>query len=246
MKNKKLGLSLVVMLIGILSILLFNSASSIKGKNELATRTKKTYLILIDPGHGGIDGGAISKSGTKESDINLFIGKMLKMKLEALGYKVILSREDDRELCSDRGTIRAKKLEDLKNRCKLKEECGCDMFVSIHLNKFPQEKYYGAQVWYSKNQESGKLAHIIQVNLKKDIQNGNKRVEKPALDGYKILRCHDVIPSVIVECGFISNNEEEKLLKTSEYQEKLADSLGNSIEEYFNGLQWTEWIEFVI
>lgn len=237
MKSKKIILCLTVILICIISAIFANNYVSSKGKSKLIKKDKKAYLILIDPGHGGIDGGAVSKNGTKESHINLAISKMLKEKLEALGYKVIMSREEDKELCSDRGTIREKKIEDLKNRCKLKESCGCDMFVSIHLNKFPQEKYYGAQIWYSKNTESRVLAHKMLENMKKDIQNGNKRVEKPALDSYKILRCHDEVPSVIVECGFLSNNEEERLLKTSEYQDKLAASLCNSIDEYYNGLQ---------
>ncbi len=191
-------------------------------------------IILIDPGHGGLDGGAISKSGTVEKDINLLISLKTKKVLDEKGFKVILTREEDKGLYSEGGTIRKKKVEDLNNRCKMKEECKCDMFVSIHLNMFPEQQYYGSQVWYSNNSESKKLAHIIQENIKTDLKDNNKRLEKPALDKYKILRCDKGIPSVIVECGFLSNYKEEQKLKTDEYQMAIANSLANSIEKFYD------------
>lgn len=190
-------------------------------------------IILLDPGHGGIDGGAVSKNGTVEKDINLSIGKKLKVNLEKKGYKVIMTREDDIGLYSDKGRIRDKKNEDLNNRCKMKKESNCDIFISIHLNMFEQSQYYGAQVWYAKEGESAELAHILQQNLIKDLNNNNKRKEKCAKGAYKILRCYTDIPSVLVECGFLSNLEEEQKLKTDSYQEKIATSLANSIEEFF-------------
>lgn len=190
-------------------------------------------IILIDPGHGGIDGGAVSKNGTVEKDINLSIAKKLKINLEQKGYKVIMTREDDTGLYSDKGRIRDKKNEDLNNRCKMKKESNCDVFISIHLNMFEQSQYYGAQVWYAKEGESAELAHILQQNLVKDLNNNNKRKEKCAKGAYKILRCYSDIPSVLVECGFLSNLEEEEKLKTDLYQEKIAVSLANSIEKFF-------------
>lgn len=189
-------------------------------------------IILLDPGHGGIDGGAVSKNGTVEKDINLSIGKKLKVNLEKKGYKVIMTREDDIGLYSDKGRIRDKKNQDLNNRCKMKKESNCDIFISIHLNMFEQSQYYGAQVWYAKEGESAELAHILQQNLIKDLNNNNKRKEKCAKGAYKILRCYTDIPSVLVECGFLSNLEEEQKLKTDSYQEKIATSLANSIEEF--------------
>lgn len=194
---------------------------------------KEKKIILIDPGHGGIDGGAESKSGTIEKNINLNISLKLKKILEKNNFKVIMTREVDKGLYTENGTIRKKKHEDLENRCKIKQESNCDMFVSIHLNMFPQSKYYGAQVWYSNSEESKKLAHIIQENLKADLQGNNKRIEKPAKEQYKILRCCEDIPSVIVECGFVSNYEEEQKLKSESYQEKIAESLGKSIVKYY-------------
>lgn len=194
---------------------------------------KDKKIILIDPGHGGIDGGAESKSGIVEKNINLSIGLKLKRVLENKNFDVVMTRQEDKGLYTENGTIRKKKHEDLDNRCKMKDESNCDIFVSIHLNMFPESKYYGAQVWYSKNEGSKKLAHIIQENFREDLDSNNKRIEKPALDQYKILRAGKDVPSVIVECGFISNYEEEQKLKSESYQEKIAESIGKSIVNYY-------------
>lgn len=190
-------------------------------------------IILIDPGHGGVDGGAVSKSGTIEKHITLNIAMYLKDKLEKEGFKVLMTRDSDKGLYEDSGSIRKKKLEDLDNRCKLKGECGCDMFISIHLNMFEVSKYYGAQVWYSEQNESNRLAQIVQKNLIQDLANGNHRKAKPALHYYKLLRCNDNMPSIIVECGFLSNPNEEMMLKKKSYQEKIAESLCKSIKEFY-------------
>lgn len=189
-------------------------------------------VILIDPGHGGIDGGAESKRGTVEKDINLSISLKLRDSLNKLGYTVIMTREEDKGLYTENGSINKKKNEDLNNRCKIKRESNCDIFVSIHQNFFNQSYYSGAQVWYSKNEEGERLAHIIQENLRKDLNNKNKRMEKSG-NLYKVIRCYCNIPSVIVECGFLTNPQEEKELIKDEYQNKIVESLSKSIEEYF-------------
>ncbi|WP_084117629.1 N-acetylmuramoyl-L-alanine amidase CwlD [Clostridium acidisoli] len=216
----------------ILIVLIFISSNVIINAEELKKDDKK--IILIDPGHGGIDGGAESKNGITEKDINLKIGLNLKKRLEKQHFKVVMTRDKDKGLYSDEGKIRKKKLEDLNNRCKMKEESNCDMFVSIHLNKFPQSKYYGAQVWYSDNKNSTELAHIIQENLREDLNDDSGRVEKPALELYKVLRCSKNIPSVIVECGFLSNEEEAYKLNTDKYQNKIAESICKSIKMYYD------------
>ncbi|GAA0177888.1 hypothetical protein SH2C18_10350 [Clostridium sediminicola] len=197
--------------------------------------SKIKKIILIDPGHGGVDGGAVSKRGTVEKDVNLAISYKLKTHLEQKGYKVVMTRESDYGLYSDKGKIRDKKIEDLNNRCKMKKNSNCDVFVSIHLNMFEQSKYYGAQVWYAvEPKESMDLAHIIQENLKSDLDNGNKRKEKSAKGAYKILRCDNTIPSVIVECGFLSNQQEEENLLNEEFQVKIAESISKSLDEFVN------------
>ncbi|WP_125153953.1 N-acetylmuramoyl-L-alanine amidase CwlD [Clostridium rectalis] len=223
-------------MISCVALFLFSSilfiSRSILAKNSTSEKYERK-VILIDPGHGGMDGGAVSKNGTVEKNINLNISLKLKKQLESCGMKVIMTREEDKGLYSDNGTVRQKKVEDLKNRCNMKKESKCDMFISIHLNMFPQSQYYGAQVWYSNREDSKKLANIIQSNMKMDLDEKNKRVEKPAKNDYRIFRENNDMPSVLVECGFLSNATEEAKLKDSEYQEKVAKSISKSVKQYF-------------
>lgn len=233
--KKKLKLFNIKIIVCILIFSLLNyTVNAAELRNSLKSESDNHKIILIDPGHGGMDGGAVSKNGTVEKNINLSISLKLKKTLEKDGFKVVMTREEDKGLYSDHGKVREKKNEDLENRCKKKKESNCDMFVSIHLNMFPQSKYYGSQVWYSSNENSKKLAHIIQENFRGDLNDDSKRIEKPALDAYKILRCEKDIPSVIVECGFLSNSSDESKLKTESYQQKIADSLSKSIKLYYS------------
>lgn len=237
-KSRKLITIILVVFLGLTSVLYANikfSTSTVK--NKANTNDGKEKIILVDPGHGGIDGGAVSKSGIMEKDINLKIGLKLRDKLLSEGYKVIMTREEDKGLYEDTGRIRKKKIEDLNNRCKIKEESNCDMFISIHLNAFPESKYYGAQVWYSRNKDSQRLAKIIQQNLKSDLDSNNNRNEKSALDSYKVLRINDNMPSVLVECGFLSNPFEEQKLNSDEYQSKIAECIVKSIKSYYNPME---------
>lgn len=190
-------------------------------------------VILIDPGHGGFDGGAKSKNGVIEKDINLQICLKLKENLEGKGYKVYLTRENDESLDNTGSTIKEKKREDLKKRRDMKKEINCDIFISIHQNMFPQEKCYGAQVWHSSNDISKKLADNIQESVKEIVKDNNKRVSKPAGDAYLILRDDHKGASVLVECGFLSNMEEEKKLQTEEHQNVLIEGISLGIERYF-------------
>ncbi|MDU1314047.1 MAG: N-acetylmuramoyl-L-alanine amidase CwlD [Clostridium septicum] len=201
--------------------------------NINAEANNKEKVILIDPGHGGFDGGAQSKSGTIEKDINLSISLKLKENLEKKGYKVEITRSDDNGLNEKGATIREKKREDLKRRCELKKETNCDIFVSIHQNMFPQSKCYGAQVWYSSNDISKRLANSIQDSLKETVKDNNKRVAKPAGESYLILRDKYEGASVLVECGFLSNPEEENKLKSEEHQNALVEGISTGIDKYF-------------
>ena len=175
-------------------------------------------IVLIDAGHGGIDGGAQSKNGTIEKDINLQISKRLKERLEKEGYKVYMTREEDKELSP-------KKVKDLEARCKMKIETKCDVFISIHQNKFNSEKCFGAQVWYASNEKSMKLAKYVQDSLKEGVKDNNKRLEKAAKEQYKILRDKYDGACLIVECGFLSNNEEEQRLKSESHQNQIVDGI---------------------
>ncbi|BAB82073.1 N-acetylmuramoyl-L-alanine amidase CwlD [Clostridium perfringens] len=190
-------------------------------------------VIVIDPGHGGIDGGAKSENGVIEKDINLSISLKTKAALESKGYKVIMTRSEDVGLYTEGKKVREKKIEDLGNRVKIKKENKCDAFISIHQNMFPQKNCKGAQVWSANNEPSQKLGKIIQQKFKDEVDPNNKREAKVAKKEYKILNDGYEGASVIVECGFLSNPEECELLGKEDYQNKIANTLANAIDEYF-------------
>ncbi len=196
------------------------------GVNALENN-ENSYKVLIDPGHGGYDGGTKSKNGTLEKDINLQISLKLKDILKNKGYNVSMTREDDIALAN-------KKIEDLNLRCKMKKETDCDIFISIHQNAFKTGNTKGLQVWYSNNEKSKNLAESIQLSVKEQLQNNNNRVAKNAKNDYKILRDGYDGGSIIVECGFLSNYEDEQNLKNDEYQNKLVEAITIGIEKYFS------------
>lgn len=190
-------------------------------------------VIVIDPGHGGIDGGAKSENGVIEKDINLSISLKTKAALESKGYKVIMTRSEDVGLYTEGKKVREKKIEDLGNRVKIKKDNKCDAFISIHQNMFPQKNCKGAQVWSANNEPSQKLGRIIQQKFREEVDQNNKREAKVAKKEYKILNDGYEGASVIVECGFLSNPEECELLGKEDYQNKIANTLANAIDEYF-------------
>lgn len=205
-------------------------------KNAISTMalpvTNKT--IVIDAGHGGEDGGATSENGISEAQINLKIALNLQKLLEQSGANVILTRSDENAIYDlDKKTLREKKVSDIKNRVKIGNNSSADIFVSIHLNKIPQNQYSGWQTFYKDGNEQGKeLATSIQNNLNETIQKENKRVPMKISNVYIIKQVE--IPTAIVECGFLSNPEEEQILQQEIYQEKLAWGIYNGIIEYFN------------
>ena len=230
-KNNKLILSIVVIVMSLGSIFYVNAKqATLTVANLKPINSKK--LILIDPGHGGFDGGGFSKTGILEKGINLNISFKLREELQKLGYDVLMTREEDKLLYNQNDKSISRKTQDLANRCKIKSESNCDMFISVHLNMFPQSQYYGAQVWYSKLEQSKKLAHILQTNFKTDLNSENKRVEKAALNEYKVLKTGNM-PSVIVECGFLSNVIEAEKLNSLEYQSLVAKSIARSVMQYY-------------
>lgn len=154
--------------------------------------------------------------------------------LEQSGCTVILTRSDSQAIYDlDKKTLKEKKISDIKNRVKIGNSSSADLFVSIHLNKIPQQQYWGWQCFYnSANEESIKLAKTLQSSLNESIQKKNKRIAMK-LDSVYIMKYVE-IPISIVECGFLSNPEEEKLLLTDEYQDKIAWGIYTGIMEYFN------------
>ena len=189
--------------------------------------------IVVDAGHGKPDEGAESSTGTTEAETNLKIALKLQNLLEQSGSTVILTRSDENAIYDyDSKTLRQKKISDIHNRVKIGNESSADIFVSIHLNKIPQQQYDGWQTFYNAQSSDGKkLAESIQNNLNDAIQKENNRVAK-TIDNIYIIKYVE-IPTTIVECGFLSNPEEEKLLLQDEYQDKLAWGIYNGIIDYF-------------
>ena len=177
--------------------------------------------------------GAESSNGTTEAQINLKITLKLQQLLEQSGCTVILTRSDENAIYDlDSKTLRQKKVSDIHNRVKIGNESSADIFVSIHLNKISQQQYYGWQTFYNtKNEKSKDLAEQIQGNLNETIEKENNRIAMK-LNTVYIMK-HVEIPISIVECGFLSNPQEEQQLQEDEYQNKLAWGIYNGIICYF-------------
>ena len=190
-------------------------------------------VVIIDAGHGVPDEGAQSSNGTTEAETNLKIALKLQNLLEQSGTTVVLTRSDENAIYDiDKTTLKQKKISDIHNRVKIGNESQADIFVSIHLNKIPEQQYYGWQCFFKEgNEQSTKLAKSIQSKLNDAIQKENNRVAMK-LDNVYIIK-HVEIPTTIVECGFLSNPEEEKQLLDDEYQNKLAWGIYNGIIDYF-------------
>lgn len=235
--NKKRIMFLLIAVLLPIGIFVTRTASNNqKNRDILATMATPvtSRTIVVDAGHGGEDGGAVASDGTSEADINLKIALKLQALLEQSGASVVLTRSDENAIYDlNKKTLRDKKNSDIKNRVKIGNNSSAEIFVSIHLNKIAQSQYDGWQTFFKEGSEDGKkLATCIQNNLNEAIQRENKRVPLKISNIYIIK--HVEIPTSIVECGFLSNPEEEKILKTDEYQNKLAWGIYNGIMDYFN------------
>ncbi|NOU92914.1 N-acetylmuramoyl-L-alanine amidase CwlD [Paenibacillus sp. LMG 31456] len=190
--------------------------------------------IALDPGHGGPDGGAESKNGIIEKDINLAITLHLRDYLQEAGALVVMTREEDKDLAqsSTKGYSK-RKTEDLVNRAQFITQQKSDLFVSIHLNAIPSAKWSGAQTfYYPTHKQSAILASLIQDEVKKNLKNTD-RVAK-TVDNVFLLKSLQ-IPSALVEVGFLSNPAEANLLNTPAYQKKIAASIYQGILRYYAG-----------
>lgn len=223
----------------IISFLIFISTLTFRNPVNTVKQTEQNVnqpIVIIDAGHGGFDGGAVADDGTIEKDINLSIAKYLQEYLSFFSIKTIMIREID---CSveDDGltTIRQKKSSDLHNRMKVMEETENAIFVSIHQNKYPDGKYSGTQVFYSPKtkDESQLLAQTIQDCIVNTLQKENTRQIKEC--GTSVFLMYNAVkPAVLVECGFLSNYQETMLLKSSEYQKKIAFCIAMGIQNYIS------------
>ena len=206
----------------------------IREEKALEVFTSPAYgvTVAIDAGHGGMDPGAVSKSGVREDEINLKIAKKLQAYLENAGAKVVMTRKNDEGLY-DKDYTGSKKRQDMSRRVEILKKAKPDIVISIHLNQFSQPQYFGAQTFYMKGSEEGEqLAECIQQQLIRILNRGNKRQIKAA-DNFLILKAVES-PSVIVECGFLSNPQEEALLTTDDYQDQVAWAIYCGIVSYLS------------
>lgn len=192
--------------------------------------------IVVDPGHGGMDGGA-SIGEVVEKDITLALGKELEKELKRLGAEVVMTRSHADDAVAEHNpkatfpTIRARKMADLKLREEMIVNTDANLFISVHVNAIPDSRWRGAQVFYHKDghTEGAAVAKAIQGAIREHV--GNTDREALAIKQVYLLK-KATVPAVLVETGFLSNPEELKLLTTKEYQEKMAEAIAEGIQEY--------------
>lgn len=210
--NKKNVVWFLVVILVASTIIAFNTVS--------ISTPNKSYVIVIDPGHGGIDGGSVGVSGQDENYLNLQYGICLKEILQDAGVNIVMTRNNLNGLYSVFSNN--KKLDDMKQRKTIVEKSKANMVLSIHMNSFPLKSAKGAQVFYKKGNVAGqKLAENIQQVFKKTLPNAKPM---PAVGDYYMLNEFE-IPSVIIECGYISNQEEEQLLLQEDYKKLVCLSI---------------------
>lgn len=194
-----------------------------------ASRVDNGLTVVLDAGHGGADGGVVGvKTGTKESDVNLAITKYLMKYLQKSGYNVVLTRSDSGAVCSG---MKYDKKEDMKARKTIISDTAPDLVISIHCNSYPIADVNGAQVFYSQGSNSGsEFAEIVQ-NYFNDVLNS--RNKNSMIGDYYVLNCSEY-PSILCECGFLSNASDEEKLITANYQEKIAYTIFSAVDSLFN------------
>lgn len=197
------------------------------------TETNDYPVIIIDAGHGGVDGGAVADDGTVEKELNLDIALKLNELLISKGYKTILTRDGDYSIHDESAdTVRKKKVSDLHNRLEIVNSNKNAILVSVHQNYFTESKYSGTQVFYSPNAlESSVLADCIQKKVVSQLQPDNTRQIKQS-DSSIFLLFNSQIPSVMVECGFLSNQNETNKLKDEKYRQQMAEAVCDGIIKY--------------
>ncbi len=225
----------ILKLLTLLTIFLLTTSFAVFGKSFAAHATGEikevdnvpghNYTVVVDAGHGGTDPGSIGyKTKTKEADLNLKLSKMLEEKLKASGINVVMTRTDDNAMLEGAG--RKWKQEDMRLRKELIKNVRPNMVISLHQNSYTNHSLRGAQVFYDKTSDiSKKIADFIQEEFKIGL---DKSIKATSPGDYYMLKCTSA-PSVIVECGFLSNAEDEKLLLTPEYQEKIINCIYKGI-----------------
>lgn len=223
---------LILLYILILSLFLFLPLLGSRAITILSDDFQIKNYVIIDAGHGGIDGGAVSCTGVFESHINLQIALKLDDLMHLLGIHTVMIRDTDRSVYTSGTTIAAKKVSDIKERLRIVNATPNALFLSIHQNNFQNPKYSGAQVFYNRQSGSQVLAESMQTAFRENLCPDNKRQIKKASGVY--LMDHINCTGVLIECGFLSNHREESLLRSEEYQQKICCIIATTVSQYLN------------
>ena len=216
-------------------LILFAVFTAVIGGSKVATvlstyaPVKREKIIIIDAGHGGVDGGATSCTGVLESQFNLEIALRLEDLCHLLGMDTRMIRKTDCSVYTTGNTIAQKKVSDLKERVRVVNETKNSILISIHQNHFTDGKYHGAQVFYAPTEGSQQLAQNLQSALVNSVNKGSNRQIRKA-DGVYLMQ-HIQWPGVLIECGFLSNPQEEYLLRSADYQKKLCAVIACTISQ---------------
>lgn len=234
MRLKKQAVFALVLLVLLVPVLLWGGLSRPGAVLTFYPSAFRDTLVIIDAGHGGEDGGAVSLSGASESQINLAVALRTDQVLGLFGVPVLLLREEDVSLHSEgASTLRQKKSSDLHNRVAAIEAQNNAVLLSIHQNSYPNPRYSGAQVFYAPTDGSQVLAETMQTVLREGLDPSNGRQIKCIPDTIYLMN-HISCPAVLVECGFLTNPQEEQLLLTEGYQTKLAAVLAGGYLRHRN------------
>lgn len=222
MNRKKQWGSTILFYVMVVSMFLFGTLLGNQAVETVAEMmpVERLHRIVIDAGHGGEDGGAISCTGKSESGYNLQIALRLNDLFQLLGYDTVMIRTTDTSVYTSGQTISQKKVSDLKQRVRIVDRTYNALLLSIHQNTFPEEKYSGAQVFYGSAQGSEELAKQLQQELVSTLNPGSSRKAKQGKGIYLLDKTN--APGVLIECGFLSNRQEEERLRSPEYQKKLC------------------------
>jgi len=230
--KKKSILSLLPAYCIILSVLLLVTALGSKAVTVASENSavKHQNVIVIDAGHGGVDGGATSCTGVLESQLNLEIAMRLNDLMHLLGLQTKMVRTTDESVYTEGESIAAKKVSDLKRRVEIVNNTENALLISIHQNYFSDQRYWGAQVFYAKTNGSKELATKMQTQLISNMNAGSKRQPKSASGVYLMNKINT--PGVLVECGFLSNPQEEAKLRSKDYQLQLCSVIASCCSDY--------------
>ena len=229
MKQYILRLGPVYLILGAVFLLFLTASNRVITVMGDMNPVERQQIIVIDAGHGGEDGGATSCTGVLESQFNLALALRLNDLCHLLGYETKMIRTEDISVYTQGSTLAAKKASDLRQRVSIVNQTDNAILISIHQNTFSDQRYYGAQVFYAKTDGSRELAHLMQKSFSM-LAPENTRQEKESSGVY--LMQHVSKTAVLVECGFLSNPEEEARLRSGDYQKKLCCAIISALSAY--------------